>query len=825
MLKRLTTICFIFISVSSTFAQTKKLSGKIIDQHTQEPIEFATIYLKGTTNGATADASGSFSLLYNEKCDSVEFSSVGYNKIKMKLSGEPEQFFKIEMERAATSFKAITVHLGQDPAYTLFKRIQLHKRKNDKNKLDYYQYLVYNKLELDVDKISDKISTNRILKPFGFIKNYIDSTSEDKPFLPVYLTESLSDFYYRKNPSSHKEVIKATQMAGGTDESLSQFLGTMYQDENIYENRLLLMGVYFISPIANGGLFYYHYKITDTAYLEGRKCFKLSFQPKRSGENTFIGEMWVNDSTWAIKQISMSTSKDANINFVNKISVFQSYTKFGDTLWMMNKDKFIVSFKTGGKGRPGIIGRKTTLYKNIIVNNPSTDTAFADHQDLIVLNGASAKNSDFWMNNRPDSLSKNEKNIYKLVDTIQKVPAFKHYKQLFTTLATGYFQSGYFSYGPYYNIFALNHVEGARVGFGISNSELVSTKLWLNTQFAYGFTDHKIKYDFNTWYIFKKLPRRELKVRYVNDVVTYNLLDEQLGENNLFSSLIRRVPYYSKLTHLEETKISYNHEWKSGFGEKITFQHSSIHSFFDNTFYPNGIADFTPSFINTTISLTTRFAYHEKFIAGDFLRASIGSDYPIVTFELKQSVKGFLNSEFSYQKIKLQIDGNKSTGTVGSFFYSITAEKTLGNLPMILLDVLPGNDTYYYDKYCFNNMTRYEFIADRLISARFYEYFGGFPLTYIPIIKKLKWRTFVGGKAVLGDMSDANKQLNGYNDNNAINPFSIPNKKPYIELGTGIENIFKVFRLDFVWRLNYLDKTTHPYSQPFGIRGSLQVEF
>ena len=125
MLKRLTTICFIFISVSSTFAQTKKLSGKIIDQHTQEPIEFATIYLKGTTNGATADASGSFSLLYNEKCDSVEFSSVGYNKIKMKLSGEPEQFFKIEMERAATSFKAITVHLGQDPAYTLFKRIQL----------------------------------------------------------------------------------------------------------------------------------------------------------------------------------------------------------------------------------------------------------------------------------------------------------------------------------------------------------------------------------------------------------------------------------------------------------------------------------------------------------------------------------------------------------------------------------------------------------------------------------------------------------------------------------------------------------------------------
>ncbi len=822
---KLAALFLLLVFPTFLFAQTKQLSGKIIDAQTQEPIGFATIYLIGTTNGATADAAGNYSLQYDDKCDSVEFSTIGYSKIRMKLIGAPTQTINVEMERASFSFKAVTLHLGQDPAYTLFKRIQLHKRRNDKNQLINYKYLVYNKLELDVDKIADKVNSSKMLKPFGFIKNYIDSTSEDKPFLPVYLTESLSDFYYRKSPKNQKEVIKATQMAGGTDESLSQFLGTMYQDENLYENRLLLMGVYFISPIANGGLFYYHYKITDTAFIDGRKCIKLSFQPKRTGENTFIGEMWVNDTSWAIKQISMTTSADANINFVKKISVFQSFSPLNDSVWMMTKDKFIVSFKTGGKSKIGVIGRKTTLYKNIVVNNPLIDTAFADHQDLILVQGAANKTNDFWANNRPDSLSKNEKNIYKLVDTIQKVPAFKHYKQLFTTLATGYFQSGYFSYGPYYNIFALNHIEGPRVGFGISNSELVSTKLWLNAQFAYGFTDKKVKYDLNAWYIFKKLPRSEFKIRYVNDVVTYNLLDEQLGENNLFSSLIRRVPYYSKLTHLEETKFSFNKEFKSGFGEKITFQHSSIHPFFDNYYYPNGVADVNPSFVNTQITLTSRFAYHEKFIAGDFLRASIGSDYPIVTFEVKQSVKGFLNSEFNYQKIKLQIDGNKNTGTIGSFYYSISAEKVFGNLPMILLDVLPGNDTYYYDKYSFNNMTRYEFIADRLVSARLYEYFGGFPLTYIPAIKKLKWRTFVGGKAVWGDMSEANKKLNGYSDNNVINPFSIPNKEPYMELGTGIENIFKVFRLDFVWRLNYLDKATHPYAQPFGIRGSLQVEF
>ncbi|MFM2224355.1 MAG: hypothetical protein RJA07_557 [Bacteroidota bacterium] len=807
-----------------SFAQYKVIKGKVMDAHSEEPLSFCTIYLQGTTNGATADINGNFKITYSEKCDTIVFTSIGYTKVKMAIKHLDDETLNVSMERRATTAKTVTIHLGQDPAVTMFKRIQLHKHKNDKNKLGSYQYEVYNKLELDIDKISDKMRNNKLLKPFAFVYKFMDSTSEEKPFLPMYLTESMSDYYYRKSPRNHKEVIKASKMAGGSSENLSQFLGTMYQDINLYDNRVLLMGVYFISPIANGGLFYYNYKITDTAFIDSRKCFKLSFQPKRTGENTFIGDLWVNDTTWAIKQISMTIADGANINFIKRISVFQNYIPLNDTLWMMNKDKFIVSFIAAGKEKPGVIGRKTTQYRNIKVNQPMIDTAFADHQDLVVLQGATAKPADFWLNNRYDSLSKNERNIYKMVDTIQQVPAFRHYQQAFTTLSTGYYTKGYFSFGPYYNVFAINHVEGSRIGFGIANSELVSKKMWADAQFAYGIGDKKIKYDLSTWYIFKKLPRQELKLRYLNDVVTYNLTDDQLGENNLFSSMVRRVPTYSKLTGNEEVKISYNKEWKSGFGERITIKQSSLHPFFKNDFYTTNGVDLQtdPHYKITEISLRSRFAYHEKFVAGDFLRSSIGSDYPIATLELKQGIKGILNSQFSYSKIRLQIDGEKSTGTIGSFYYSVAAEKVFGNLPMIMLAVMPGNDTYYYNKYSYNNAARYEFVTDQYISASLYEYFGGFPLNYIPLIKKLKWRTFVGGKGFWGNMSEQNKTMNGYYTNKY---FNIPNKEPYMELSTGIENIFKVFRLDFIWRLNYLDKTQFPYAQPLGIRGSLQVEF
>jgi hypothetical protein len=814
----------LFFQINKINAQSITITGKVIDDHTEEPLPFSSIYLQGTTNGTTTDMDGKFTITFFEKVDTIVFSAIGYQKLKIAINQQSLQHYNISLERASYALKTITVYIGEDPAIIIFNKIQKNRIHNNKDKLESYQYEVYNKLEVDINKISTKMKDNKLLKPFSFVYNYIDSTSDEKPYLPMYITESLSDFSYLKNPKKTKEVIKASKIAGATNETMSQFLGTMYQDINLYDNRVLLMGVEFISPIASGGLFYYKFRLVDSAFMDGRKCFKLTFEPKRKGENTFVGDLWVNDTTWALKQISMSISKGSNINFINKLSVYQDYVPVSDSIWLCKKDKFIVDFISPNKKSAGLIGRKTTSYKNFIINNTQIDTVFRDKLDLVTLKGAERRNEDYWNTVRHDELSKNEKNIYKLVDTIQSIPAFKRYSQMFSTLATGYYVHGLFEYGPWYNMYATNKIEGQRIGFGMRTSNDLSTKVMISAFVAYGALDNKVKYDLGWHHVLQKWPRVELKARYVNDIVTYNLLDEQIGENNLFASIYRRVPYPPKLSGNEQTKISFLKEWKSGFSNKAILTQTNISPYFDVL----GASSIFPlNMVNSELALVTRFAYHEKFIAGEFLRVSIGSDLPIMNLGIRQGLKGVLNSQFEYTKLRFQIDDYFRTGALGTFYYSFTAEKIWNSkpVPLFFLSVLPGNDSYYFDKYAFNNMNRYEFVADQYISARLYQYLGGFPLNYIPLIKKLKWRTFVGGKAVLGNMSKQNKIANGYVDAIAYNSFYTPSKTPYMELSTGIENIFKVLRIDAVWRLNYLNKTLHPYAAPLGLKASIQITF
>ncbi len=147
---------------------------------------------------------------------------------------------------------------------------------------------------------------------------------------------------------------------------------------------------------------------------------------------------------------------------------------------------------------------------------------------------------------------------------------------------------------------------------------------------------------------------------------------------------------------------------------------------------------------------------------------------------------------------------------------------TKGILPILLLEVQKGNDTYYNNPYAFNNMNRYEFVSDKYASILLQQNFGSFPFNYIPAIKKWKWRSLVTFKSVIGNMTEENKVANGYYDPTIDYHFTIPNRVPYMEAGVGIENIFKLLRLDAVWRLNYLQNKNVP---AFGILGSVQFKF
>src|SRR5690606_38703446 len=173
----------------------------------------------------------------------------------------------------------------------------------------------------------------------------MDSVSEDKPFLPLFISESLSDVYFSAQPKLKKEIIKASKMSGMKNESLTQFLSSIQQEVHVYNKWTLLLGRNFVSPIADGGLNYYKYYLIDSAVIDGHYCYKLNFVPKTKAGMTFTGEMWIADSSYALKSLSMEAAPHVNLNFVERLSIQQQFSLVNDETWMLNKDKITIRFK------------------------------------------------------------------------------------------------------------------------------------------------------------------------------------------------------------------------------------------------------------------------------------------------------------------------------------------------------------------------------------------------------------------------------------------------------------------------------------------------
>ncbi|MCE9538656.1 MAG: DUF5686 and carboxypeptidase regulatory-like domain-containing protein, partial [Bacteroidetes bacterium] len=217
----------------SCFAQTTKVSGKIVDAITREPLPFVNVLLKGTKAAGASDIEGNYTVSSSEKCDSIIISFVGYNRVIRAIKYGATQEINIGLTQGVDLI-TIEVRPGENPAHRILRKIIANKDKNDSEELTAYQYEAYNKIEFDLNNIPDEFKNKKLLQPFSFIFDNIDSSNvREKPYLPVFMTESLSEYYYRKNPKTHNEIIKASKVAGLENASVSQFMGDMYQKINI----------------------------------------------------------------------------------------------------------------------------------------------------------------------------------------------------------------------------------------------------------------------------------------------------------------------------------------------------------------------------------------------------------------------------------------------------------------------------------------------------------------------------------------------------------------------------------------------------------------
>jgi len=496
----------------------------------------------------------------------------------------------------------------------------------------------------------------------------------------------------------------------------------------------------------------------------------------------------------------------------------------------LNRDKFFADFRVLGKKSLTFIGRKTTSYKDIVINSDSLTEAFkGQHIEEVVTTqkGVTEKSDSTWNTLRHDTLSKNEKGIYTTIDKLTSMPKFQRFEQNVKFLVGGYRNVGKFEIGPWFNWISANQWEGTRFRFDLGNNKKLMKDVYVHGYLAYGTRDKKFKGLAEAYWLINRKPNwLRLHAAYSNDVDNGISQLGEVSQDNIFSLAIRKPNTTRKFISTKDIRFEVFKEWGKGFSTELFIahrQHNPLQNLPYKSYYQ--VNSGTP-LTNFEVALKLRFAYLERFIETDYFRTSLGTKYPIVELTVAKGIKGVYNSAYDYTKYSLAVKDFMKISPYGSLRYKVYGGIINGTLPFTNLENHPGNDLYYYSLSSFNLMNRFEYLSDKFAGVNLEHNLGSGLFRFIPLTRKLKWRQFWNVKSLWGSLSTGNDAINYLVDTsgNKIPAFKKLNGKTYIELGTGIDNIFKIFRLDFVWRISpnpiYAGKKNQ-----FGIFGSFQFQF
>ncbi|MEJ7587727.1 MAG: DUF5686 family protein [Ferruginibacter sp.] len=826
----------------SAYSQTV-VKGFVRDAATMKPIQFVSIYFEGG-KGVTTGDDGSYSIItYRENLTSLNFSFTGYKKSSKKIIPGKEQTLNIELELSA-SLKEVVVKTRKrgkyknrdNPAVELIDLVIENKNKNKITAYDFVQYQQYEKLSLSLTNKPEKLIRNRLFRNYKFILENIDSTTiQGKSVLPVYLQEKLSERYYRKNPERDKTILLGEKKVSYGDfldaNGVSQYLNRLYADINIYDNNITLLTNQFLSPIATMGPTFYRYYIRDTVELEGIKLVKLYFTPRNPNDLLFRGTMFITlDGNYGVQKISMTISKNANLNWTRELRINQDFEKAPDGRFHVIKSSMLAEFALSQNASGGVLGERTVSFKNFLPNVPAPDSVY-NAKDLVDKSNPAASDS-FWITGRHSPLTLVETKAYYNIDSLKNMKSFKRFGNIVTLLFSGYKSFGPWELGNTNTFYSFNPVEGLKLKVGGRTTPKFSNFIYFDNYLAYGFKDKQFKYLAAVTYSFNHksiyaFPLNYLKVSYQYDtrIPGQELLFVQ--EDNLFLSFKRGnnnkwlYNNYLKAEYVREfgKNLSYTigfKNWKQTPASDITYQNVN-----DNSL----VKDVTTS----ELTAEFRWAPNEQFYQGKNYRIPIINEYPVFKFRFMAGIKGLMKGEYNYRNVSLRAEKRVYLSQFGYTDVTLEGGYIFGKVPYPLLTIHRANQTYAYQLNSYNLMNFMEFVSDKYVAANLDFYFNGFFFNKIPLIKKLKLREVASFKLLYGGVRNENDpaKTNGIfkfptdYEIGAQTTFAL-NTTPYMEMSVGIANIFKIVRIDLVKRLSYLD---NPGIISWGIRTKIRPDF
>ncbi|WP_396636976.1 DUF5686 family protein [Maribacter sp. R77961] len=826
---------FFLFFITNVGAQTK-VSGIVLDE-TGEPVAFANVLFKNSTEGTITNDNGRFYMESDNNHEVLIVSFIGFKNQEITLESKVTYGMKVVLLEATEQLNEVVLISGKqskknNPAVDILRKIWAKKRENGVRKFKQYAFDKYEKVEFDLNTIDSALMKRKIFKGLEFVFQDLDTSRiTGKTYLPIFLNETFSKVYGDNSLKEEIEEILGNKNSGfDNNQAIIAFVKDLYQNYDIYDNYLKFFDKSFTSPLSRTGVDTYNYALRDSAYIDSKWCYNIVYYPRRKNELTFKGDFWVNDSTWAIKNINLEVTKSANINWVKEIYIEQDFEVMNDSVFLLKRDYMLSDFSFQKKEESrGVYGKRTTVFDNYQFDKVQPKEFYRNKGNpldpkLIV------KDDAFWEENRLESLNKDEAGIYKLLDTLKTVPKFKSYYNVVSVLGSGYVEIDKWNLdiGTIYDFFGFNDAEGPRVRLG-ARTYRGQNDLWRVEGYgAYGFTDKKVKHGISGKFLLDQKSRLIVSGGNRRDIeqlgVSLTATNDVLGRSVASSSLLT-VGANNRLTNINLSALSFEIEPVTNVRVSVGGTFRTLSSALPNDFSldyidatsPTGIASEIRQFDFNTLLVYTP---GKQTIGYGVERRDVNDTYSTLLLNFTKGTNGFLDSDFNYSKLQFSYSQPWQLGGFGRLMSTVELGKTFGEVPLGLLSVVPGNQTFFSNYGTFPNLDFYEFVTDTYAAVHLEHNFNGRLFSRIPFLRKLNLREIIGLRGVWGDLSDENIALSAPATINT--PLRAPSEKIYYEYSLGIGNIFKIFRIDFNFRGNYLD---NPEARPFGVTGTFGFNF
>ncbi|MDP4246067.1 MAG: DUF5686 family protein [Bacteroidota bacterium] len=812
------------------------ISGKGIDSTTHQPLQSATVHLLGYAGSTLTRQDGSFSIQTNVWYDSLEITIVGYEPVKVLLRQGHSAGLLILMKNAAAGLQSVTVSIGKRPGKTLMEKVIENKPDNDPERFHSYSYQRYSRNELDLDNVDYKKMKGKGLKGLvASVYSGLDSDSRLDKSLPIYFSETLADNYHSLSPRFEKEDILAKKSLGLKTDDLLRHLERFYFFFSVYDNWIPVFNQTYVSPLNDKAFAYYNFFLGDTIAENGIRLRQVRFVPIQAYERSFVGTLWINDSTYAVESVDMHLTKTANMNFVTDINYSEEYKQVVDSstgkwVYMPYRYSSEVKFEAGlallgipvpeNKQSVHLITRSSTVLDKLVLGGSTPEAVLGNIMAHKTPSGLE-KPENYWIKHRPDSLTPHERNIYRMVDSLKENDRFQREIKLIAFAGSGYWDFGdKLRIGPYTSFVSHNPLEGFRVRIGFWTLSGISNHLNVYGYGAYGTKDRQFKGGLGVKYVWNEKKWTKTSLWGGSDYDYIIDQHEELDKDNVVSSFLRKpVPfthtYVKKLVLSHEQYLS--HDWSL----LADVGYRELDPVFDFSYNPiSPLKDKPIDSISLKVlpvaetSVGLRYAHKERTTIVNYDQLHLGSFSPIVTFKLTQGFE--FRRTFDYTKMALSVEQKLRLPPKSMLYYKLNAGKIFGTIPYLLLDIPAGNEFHASSRNEFNTMIPYEFAADRYVGLHTRLSLGGAIFDHIPFLQRLGWRETVSFNAYWGDMTQKNMYYNRKSN------FNLIGNQPFMEGAVGIDNIFHMVSIDYYRRFTHLG---NPYAKKDGIYLGIHFTF